>query len=184
MSRNLWCLLILLVAGGCASRSGAVPAPFPRPNRVPGLPTEASTTRPPDPYAITSTALDLRGVPFVDGGSTPAGFDCSGFTYHVFRQHGVELPRLAAQQYRVGSAIDPNAIEPGDLLFFSTVARRMWGWRSAGMSSCMPRPNGGRCAWSDWARAIGRDGFSAPAASWTGLPDGRRSYRRQKAEET
>ena len=122
MSRNLWCLLILLVAGGCASRSGAVPAPFPRPNRVPGLPTEASTTRPPDPYAITSTALDLRGVPFVDGGSTPAGFDCSGFTYHVFRQHGVELPRLAAQQYRVGSAIDPNAIEPGDLLFFSTVA--------------------------------------------------------------
>jgi cell wall-associated NlpC family hydrolase len=58
----------------------------------------------------------------MDGGSTPSGFDCSGFTYHVFRQHGVELPRLAAEQYGVGSAIDPDAIEPGDLLFFTTVA--------------------------------------------------------------
>ncbi len=122
MNRYLWCLLVLWVATGCASRGGAVPAPFPRPNRGPDVPTALRAPRPPDPYAITSTALDLRGVPFVDGGTTPDGFDCSGFTYHVFQQHGVELPRLAAEQYRVGSAIAPDAIEPGDLLFFTTIA--------------------------------------------------------------
>ncbi len=123
MSRKVWCLLILVLAGGCASHSGAVPAPFPRPNRGPSdLPTVVRTPRPPDPYAITSTALGLRGVPFVDGGTTPSGFDCSGFTSYVFEQHGVALPRLAADQYRVGSEVDPDAIEAGDLLFFTTVA--------------------------------------------------------------
>ena len=123
MSRNIWCLLILSLAGGCASRSGAVPAPFPRPNRgSSGLATVLSAPRPPDPYAITSTALGLRGVPFVEGGTTPSGFDCSGFTSYVFQQHGVALPRLAADQYRVGSDIEADAIEAGDLLFFTTVA--------------------------------------------------------------
>ena len=123
MSRNVWCLVALSLAGGCASHSGAVPAPFPRPNRgASGLPAVLSAPRPPDAYAITSTALGLRGVPFVDGGTTPSGFDCSGFTSYVFQQHGVALPRLAADQYRVGSDIDPDAIEAGDLLFFTTVA--------------------------------------------------------------
>ena len=123
MRRYIGCLLILALAAGCASRGGVVPAPFPRPNRgASDLPTASGMPRPADPYAITSTALKLRGVPFVDGGSTPAGFDCSGFTSYVFQQHGVELPRLAADQYQVGSAVDPDAIEPGDLLFFTTVA--------------------------------------------------------------
>ena len=123
MSRNAWCLLILSLAGGCASRGGAVPAPFPRPNRgTLDLPTAISAPRPPNPYAITSTALGLRGVPFVDGGTTPSGFDCSGFTSYVFQQHGVVLPRLAADQFRVGSDVDPDTIEAGDLLFFTTVA--------------------------------------------------------------
>jgi cell wall-associated NlpC family hydrolase len=123
MSRNISCLLILSIAGGCASRSGSVPAPFPMPNRGSSDPaTVLSAPRRPDSDAITSTALGLRGVPFVDGGTTPSGFDCSGFTSYVFEQHGVELPRLAAEQYRVGSDIDPDAIEAGDLLFFTTVA--------------------------------------------------------------
>lgn len=116
-------MLILSLAGGCASRGGAVPAPFPRPDRgASSLATVSSAPRPPDPYAITSTALQLRGVPFVNGGTTPSGFDCSGFTSYVFKQHGVEIPRLAADQYRVGSDVDPAAIEAGDLLFFTTVA--------------------------------------------------------------
>ena len=123
MKRKVWGLLILSLGAGCASRSGAVPAPFPRPDQVSSSrPTVFGTPRPRDAYAITSTALDLRGVPFVDGGSTPSGFDCSGFTSYVFKLHGVELPRLAADQYRVGSDVDPAAIEAGDLLFFTTVA--------------------------------------------------------------
>jgi len=123
MNRNVWCVLILSLAAGCATRSGAVPAPFPRPNRGAGdLSTVRSVPRPPDPYAITSTALGLRGVPFVQGGTTPSGFDCSGFTSYVFQQHGVTLPRLAADQYQIGSDVTLNEIVAGDLLFFTTVA--------------------------------------------------------------
>ena len=123
MSRHGWCLLILSLAGGCASRTGAVPEPFPRPNRSrANLPVVTPVRRAIDRDAISSTALRFRGVPFVDGGSTPSGFDCSGFTYYVFRQHGVELPRLAADQYRVGRAVGTDTIAPGDLLFFTTIA--------------------------------------------------------------
>ena len=123
MNRNVWCVLILSLAAGCATRSGAVPAPFPRPHRGTGdLSTVRSVPRPPDPYAITSTALGLRGVPFVQGGTTPSGFDFSGFTSYVFQQHGVTLPRLAADQYQVGSDVTLNEIVAGDLLFFTTVA--------------------------------------------------------------
>ena len=61
-------------------------------------------------------------MPFVDGGKIPSGFACSGFTSYVFQQHGVALPRLAADPSRVGSNIDPDAIEAGDLLFFTTGA--------------------------------------------------------------
>ena len=123
MSRNIRWLLILSLAGGCASHSGAVPAPFPRPHHgASGLATVLSASRPPDPYAITSTAQGLRGVPFVDGGQTPSGFACSGFTSYVFHQHGVALPRLAADPSRVGRNIDQDAIEAADLLFFTTGA--------------------------------------------------------------
>ena len=123
MSRKVSCLLILSVVGGCASRSGLVPAPFPSPDRgSSGLLTALNAPRTPDLQGITSTAMGLRGVPFVIGGSTPSGFDCSGFTAYVFQQHGVELPRLAADQYRVGRDVDPGTIEAGDLLFFTTIA--------------------------------------------------------------
>ena len=121
MSRFAWCPLILLLTG-CASRSGPVPAPFPRPHRGPSELPVTNAARPLERHAVTATALRHRGVPFVDGGATPTWFDCSGFTYYVFRQHGVQLPRSAADQYRAGTAIDPDAIEPGDLLFFETVA--------------------------------------------------------------
>ena len=126
MIRNAWCLccvLTIALAAGCATGSTAVPAPFPRPNSYSAdraAPTHAP--RPPDAYAITSTALDLRGVPFLNGGTTPSGFDCSGFTSYVFQQHGVALPRLAADQYRAGRGVADDEIEAGDLLFFTTVA--------------------------------------------------------------
>ena len=58
----------------------------------------------------------------MDGGETVDGFDCSGFTRYVFAQHGVILPRLAADQYRAGAPIDPDEVEAGDLVFFTTVA--------------------------------------------------------------
>jgi cell wall-associated NlpC family hydrolase len=71
---------------------------------------------------VVDTALDLRGVEYRFGGSDPAGFDCSGFTQYVFAQHDVALPREVRDQFRRGSAVKRADVQPGDLLFFSTIA--------------------------------------------------------------
>lgn len=73
-------------------------------------------------YSVTSTALSLRGAPYRNGGSDPTGFDCSGFVRYVFSQHGVTVPRTVTDQYRAGTQVDTRQLEPGDLVFFSTVA--------------------------------------------------------------
>jgi cell wall-associated NlpC family hydrolase len=75
-----------------------------------------------DGYALSGTALSLRGAPYRNGGGDPAGFDCSGFVRYVYEQHGVAMPRQVREQYRVGKSIDRDRLEPGDLVFFSTVA--------------------------------------------------------------
>jgi cell wall-associated NlpC family hydrolase len=125
MTRTLLVVALALLGGACATRGGAVPQPFPRPGRnttaVRAVP-DARRHADADAYAITATALDLRGTPFVYAGASPRGFDCSGFTWYVFQQHGVTLPRVAKDQYRTGRRVDPDQIVAGDLLFFTTVA--------------------------------------------------------------
>jgi cell wall-associated NlpC family hydrolase len=76
---------------------------------------------PADAYAVTSTALGLRGVPYRNGGTDPGGFDCSGFVWYVFGRHGLALPRTVGEQFQAGRA-RAGRLEPGDLVFFSTVA--------------------------------------------------------------
>lgn len=73
-------------------------------------------------YALTGTALSLRGRPYRDGGTDPNGFDCSGFTQYVFGQHGLQLPREVRDQWGAGKAVKSDQIAPGDLMFFTTVA--------------------------------------------------------------
>ncbi len=65
-------------------------------------------------------ALRYRGVPYAFGGTSPYGFDCSGFTQYVFRQIGVDLPRMADAQYYSGRAVSKSNLMPGDLVFFET----------------------------------------------------------------
>lgn len=72
---------------------------------------------------MIATALALTGTPYRNGGSTPAGFDCSGFVQYVFARHGHTLPREVQSQFKVGDRIDRDDIEPGDLVFFETVSR-------------------------------------------------------------
>ena len=73
-------------------------------------------------YVIAGTALSLRGAPYRNGGQDPSGFDCSGFVTYVFGQHGIALPRTVGEQYREGRSVAANELEPGDLVFFATVA--------------------------------------------------------------
>ena len=126
--RGILILFAAALAGGCAS-AGGVPRPFPTP-RPPA--TGATTPSPaasggtpgnsPIAYSVTSTALALRGAPYRNGGSDPSGFDCSGFVRYVFGQHGLAVPRTVTEQYRSGQKVDDGDVEPGDLVFFSTVA--------------------------------------------------------------
>ena len=73
--------------------------------------------------ALLELALSYRGVPYRNGGSDPTGFDCSGFVQWVFAQNGLHLPREVRDQYQLGSPIDRDAVQPGDLVFFETVSR-------------------------------------------------------------
>jgi cell wall-associated NlpC family hydrolase len=70
--------------------------------------------------AIISTAKKYMGVPYVWGGTTTDGFDCSGFTQYVMQQNGISLPRTAAEQFAVGTPVDKENLQTGDLVFFTT----------------------------------------------------------------
>lgn len=73
-------------------------------------------------HQIASFAQQFLGVPYVWAGSSPAGFDCSGFVYYVYSRHGISLPRMADEQYHIGQRVPLNVIQPGDLVFYSTYA--------------------------------------------------------------
>ena len=67
---------------------------------------------------VVSLAQQYLGVPYVYGGSSPSGFDCSGFTMYVFSQAGVSLPHGATSQLSYGTEVSRSDLQPGDLVFF------------------------------------------------------------------
>ena len=67
---------------------------------------------------IVSLAQQYLGVPYVYGGSSSSGFDCSGFTMYVFSQLGVKLPHGATSQLSYGASVSRSELQPGDLVFF------------------------------------------------------------------
>ncbi|HVJ50037.1 C40 family peptidase [Desulfitobacterium sp.] len=69
--------------------------------------------------AVISTAKRYLGVKYVWGGTSPSGFDCSGFTQYVFAQHGISLPRVSQDQFNQGRTVSLSNLQPGDLIFFS-----------------------------------------------------------------
>ncbi len=79
---------------------------------APAAPTSASAA------AVLSIARRYIGVPYVSGGSTPAGFDCSGFTSYVFAQVGITLPRSSAAQRYAGTVVPASQAQPGDLIWW------------------------------------------------------------------
>jgi cell wall-associated NlpC family hydrolase len=71
---------------------------------------------------LTRNAMRFLGVPYVFGGTSSNGFDCSGYVQHVFAMLGYHIPRTADAQYYAGRRVAGAAIVPGDLVFFQTYA--------------------------------------------------------------
>jgi cell wall-associated NlpC family hydrolase len=91
-----------------AAPTTTTPLPLPLPDQaLPAGHTDAA-----------SIALQYIGVPYQWGGSTPAGFDCSGLVAYVYAQLGITLPHSAAAQYGMGAPVPQAALQPGDLVFF------------------------------------------------------------------
>jgi cell wall-associated NlpC family hydrolase len=69
---------------------------------------------------VLREAAKLKGIPYVYGGTTTRGFDCSGYTGYVYKKAGKKLPRTARQQYSASKHISRAAAKPGDLVFFKS----------------------------------------------------------------
>jgi cell wall-associated NlpC family hydrolase len=101
-------LLLLASAAGCATaRVGPTTAP----------PGTART--------VVERARTFAGTAYRAGGSSPGGFDCSGFVQYLYGQVGISLPRTASEQFEVGLSVKPSRLVPGDLVFFKTEGRRV-----------------------------------------------------------
>jgi len=69
---------------------------------------------------IVRTALSYRGSRYVRGGTGARGFDCSGFTRHVYAKYGINLPHCSRSQANYGKPVERKDLKPGDLVFFAT----------------------------------------------------------------
>ncbi|MCT2090894.1 C40 family peptidase, partial [Dermabacter hominis] len=93
------------------SRAASTAAPAPAP--------KTSAQSDVSGQAIVESAKDYLGTPYVWGGSSPAGFDCSGLTSKVYREHGISIPRTARKQAFAGTIISESEARPGDLVVFT-----------------------------------------------------------------
>lgn len=107
-------------AAAAAARAAAAPAG----GRFPlGRTFDPRALGSPHPEALAVALRFVGKTPYVWGGTTPSGFDCSGLTLYSYAQVGFALPRTSREQFRVGAFIAPDRVDllqPGDLVFFGT----------------------------------------------------------------
>ncbi|MEO5744689.1 MAG: C40 family peptidase [Terracoccus sp.] len=87
---------------------------------------------------IAGIAQSLFGIPYVYGGTSTSGFDCSGYTQYVYRQAGISIPRTASAQQRAATRV--SSPRPGDLVFFGTPAYHVGIYVSPGRLADEQRP--------------------------------------------
>lgn len=71
------------------------------------------------PNELTTYAKKFKGTPYKFGGTTPSGFDCSGYLRYVFNNFDISIPRTAAEQYKIGTGVSKSNLKEGDMVFFS-----------------------------------------------------------------
>ncbi len=115
--------ITLLILGLSLSACAGTPLPKEAKGR-PGLDYEALMAAPTRPVSdarqrVIATAAQLVGTPYRFGGTTPAGFDCTGYLAYVFRKAaGVALPRTSIEQIQAGAPLTPSQLQPADLVYF------------------------------------------------------------------
>lgn len=80
-------------------------------------PTRAAVPQAVAGNAVLEIASRYVGVPYVHGGASPSGFDCSGFTQYVYRQLGISLPRTSGGQKAAGTIVSRAEAKPGDIIW-------------------------------------------------------------------
>lgn len=73
---------------------------------------------------LLENAKYFKGGEYIWGGTTPEGFDCSGYVQYLYKKHDISLPRTALQQSKVGKIVPKDSLKRGDLVFFLTDRRR------------------------------------------------------------
>ena len=122
-----------------APKPVAAPAPAPAPVQRAATPqVSRGTARPAVSVSVSSPATSVlgvaaqyAGVPYVWGGTTPSGFDCSGYTQYVFNKIGIHLPRTAEEQRAAVTRV--STPQPGDLVFFGSPAYHVGIYAGGGM---------------------------------------------------
>ena len=89
----------------------ALPKVDKKPTKIVRSPNETTDS-------VIRYSTEFMGTPYVFGGYTPEGFDCSGFVQYVFKGVNYKLPRTSRAQANVGISIDKSQAKPGDLIFF------------------------------------------------------------------
>ena len=132
------------------------------------MPSSASTTisgsveaatRPPSPsnsieHQMQSEIDGWMGTPYVYGGVSKSGVDCSGFTQAVYRSIGFEIPRRASRQSAVAQSVSRNNLKYGDLIFFNT--------SGSGISHCGIYLGNGEFVHASSSRGVVRDLLNHP----------------------
>ena len=114
-------LLVPLLLAACAS--GPAPVIEGGADRVRTHPSHKQSVSSNRRERVVETVQAMVGVPYRYGGTTRAGFDCSGLVWYSHRRAGLRVPRTSVEQYRAVKKVGKHAMQAGDLLFFKT------GWR-------------------------------------------------------
>ncbi len=169
-------VLVILIMAGCTSapvyRGTGVNCRGPMPSSCAVTPASGSEeiTAPPNPsssieHRMQGEIESWMGTPYLYGGVSKSGVDCSAFTQAVFRSVGIEIPRRASRQSAAAETVSRSDLRYGDLIFFNT--------SGSGISHCGIYLGNGEFVHASSSRGVVRDILSHPYYSARYVTGGR-----------